>query len=265
MISRPQYDDQRGFGYGMTNQPQNMQTMQTQSRIPQKDITMYQTTYFDLKKLLTQKRAPVSLKEASNASVFGKVDAYQFIDYITNNPKEISYNEDRREFVFKSKYGIKSKEDLLKLLLNNPEGIKEDDDLRVCYKGLEEDLQELKNNGWIRVIKFQRDKQIVLFPVNKNDGKVEVREKIGTKISTMLSEIWDKDIEQIEEFKFEQVLLDNNLSSQFEKEQLIHRQRQKQSMLEREQDLAGQLGQRRQRRAKKQMNDHIDLDLLDVL
>ena len=43
-------------------------------------------------------------------SVFGKVDAYQFIDYITNNPKEISYNEDRREFVFKSKYGIKSKE-----------------------------------------------------------------------------------------------------------------------------------------------------------
>ena len=44
--------------------------------------------------------------------------------------------------------------DLLKLLLNNPEGIKEDDDLRVCYKGLEEDLQDLKNDGWIRVIKF---------------------------------------------------------------------------------------------------------------
>lgn len=40
------------------------------------------------------------------------------------------------------------------MILNHPEGVKEDEDLRVCYKGLEEDLQNLKNEGWIRELRF---------------------------------------------------------------------------------------------------------------
>jgi len=39
-------------------------------------------------------------------------------------------------------------------MINNPEGIKENEDLKVCYRGLEEDLLQLKNEGWIRVIKY---------------------------------------------------------------------------------------------------------------
>jgi hypothetical protein len=76
---------------------------------------------------------------------------------------------------------------LLKLFLCNPEGIKEDDDLKVCYRGLEEDLAQLKSEGWVRVIKFQRDKEIVLFPINKNESQVEVREKIPPKAATLLA------------------------------------------------------------------------------
>ncbi|CDW74677.1 UNKNOWN [Stylonychia lemnae] len=242
--------NQSGFPFA-TQQPQSY------NKPLAKDITFYQTTYSELRKLLTQKRAPVSLKDAQ------RVNEQQFIEYIQNNPKEISYDEYRKEFVFQSKYGIKNKEDLKNLLVNNPEGIREDDDLRECYRGLEEDLEDLKNLGWVRVVKVQRDQ--ILFPINKNESHVEVRHNINPKISNMLSDIW-QNLEGIEDFKYENILLENNLLSQFEKEQLTYRQRQRQALLEKDsEDQNGMGGPRRMRRAKKQMNDHIDINFLDVL
>lgn len=84
----------------------------------------------------------------------------------------------------------------MKLILNNTEGIKEDEDLKVSYKGLEEDLATLKADGWIRVIKCQ--KELVLFPLNKDDVAVEVKERIGSKIQNLLADIWDKEVSIID-------------------------------------------------------------------
>jgi hypothetical protein len=85
--------------------------------------------------------------------------------------------------------------DLKQLILNHSEGIKEDEDLRVCYKGLEQDLELLKSEGWIRVITSQ--KELVLFPVNKDDAEVEVREKISVKTKTLLHDIWDNEVHSL--------------------------------------------------------------------
>lgn len=82
--------------------------------------------------------------------------------------------------------------DLKKLLISHPDGIKEDEDLKVCYKGLEEDLQELKNEGWVRIIKSNKD--FVLFPLNKEEQNVEIRDQISTKTKNLLTDIWDKDV-----------------------------------------------------------------------
>lgn len=43
---------------------------------------------------------------------------------------------------------------LLKLILSNPEGLEEDEELKWCYRDLEKDLEELKREGWVRTIKY---------------------------------------------------------------------------------------------------------------
>lgn len=93
------------------------------------------------------------------------------------------------------------------MLINNPEGIKEDENLKVCYRGLEEDLQDLKNDGWVRVIKYQRDKEIVLYPINKNEKNVEVRDKISSKSASLLTEVWDKDVSVLHIYQIQLNLL----------------------------------------------------------
>jgi hypothetical protein len=37
-------------------------------------------------------------------------------------------------------------------------------------------------------------KEVVLFPINKDDAEVEVREKIGLKTKTLLHDIWDSEV-----------------------------------------------------------------------
>lgn len=78
--------------------------------------------------------------------------------------------------------------------MNHPEGIKEDDDLKVCYKGLEKDLKELKQEGWIREIIIKSQKDIVLFPLNKEESLIEVRNQISSKTRNLLAEVWDNDV-----------------------------------------------------------------------
>jgi hypothetical protein len=48
--------------------------------------------------------------------------------------------------------------------LKCPEGIKENEPLLCCYKGIGEDLKALKLEGWVREIKVK--KEIVLFPID---------------------------------------------------------------------------------------------------
>ena len=54
---------------------------------------------------------------------------------------------------------------LKQLILSHPKGLKEEQKLRVCYRGLEQDLEQLKAEGWVRSI-ITNKKEIVLFPIN---------------------------------------------------------------------------------------------------
>ena len=82
---------------------------------------------------------------------------------------------------------------LKQLILTHPNGLKEEQKLRVCYRGLEQDLEQLKQEGWVRSITTGR-KEIVLFPINLNDKEIEVRQKYQKKTLGILSEIWDKEV-----------------------------------------------------------------------
>ena len=82
--------------------------------------------------------------------------------------------------------------DLKQLILNHPEGIKEDEYLIECYPTTEKDLEELKKDEWIRVITSQ--KEVVLFPINKDLTEIEVRDKISSKTKSLLSDIWSNEV-----------------------------------------------------------------------
>ena len=82
---------------------------------------------------------------------------------------------------------------LKQLILTHPNGLKEEQKLSVCYRGLESDLEQLKQEGWVRAI-ITNKKDIVLFPINLNDQEIEVRPKYQKKTLGILSEIWDKEV-----------------------------------------------------------------------
>lgn len=73
------------------------------------------------------------------------------------------------------KYRISKKDDLKKLILNSPTGIEENSDLEDCYQGVVKDLESLKQEGWIRVIKNNKTKKNILFPIDLSLTNVEVR------------------------------------------------------------------------------------------
>lgn len=64
--------------------------------------------------------------------------------------------------------------------------------MRACYKGLEKDLKELKEEGRVRSILSQ--KEIVLFPIDKSLDKIEVRHKIPPKAAALICSIWESSV-----------------------------------------------------------------------
>ena len=86
-------------------------------------------------------------------------------------------------FVWKKAYDISDKESLRKFMLEFGEfGIKDDDDekLRMCYKGVIEDLEELIEEGWVRKLEFEDKPKgnntkttCVYFPKDLRNNEVE--------------------------------------------------------------------------------------------
>ncbi len=70
--------------------------------------------------------------------------------------------------------------------------MKQDEDLLVSYVGLEKDLDELKSEGWVRTL--QANKETVLFPIDKNNAAVEVRESVSAKCRNLLCDIWENEV-----------------------------------------------------------------------
>ena len=223
---------------------------------------MINKTIFNMRTLLIEKKRAITLKEARINSVF-EVDEKTYIDAIANHSGDIHYDAQLQQFSLIKKYKISNKDQLRMLILSQPTGIREDQDLLICYDGVERDLKELKSEGWVRVLRNSQ-KETYLFPVDLSNKKVEVRPDYPAKALTLLQDIWDKEIESIENLKYDTLLIENNLITQTEKEQLIQRQI-KRSAINDDQNNEYGGGVRRQRRAKRQMNDHIEIDFLDIL
>lgn len=69
----------------------------------------------------------------------------------TANP-EVQVNE--THFQLKKAYPIHNRESLMQYLLEHGRrGIKDDERLRYCYRGIENDIINLISEGWVRVIK----------------------------------------------------------------------------------------------------------------
>lgn len=78
------------------------------------------------------------------------------------------------------------------MIINHQEGIKEDEYLVECYPSTERDIADLKKEGWIRVVVSQKD--VVLFPINKDLSEIEVRDKISIKTKNLLADIWTSEV-----------------------------------------------------------------------
>mgnify|MGYP001806872219 CR=1 FL=1 len=83
--------------------------------------------------------------------------------------------------------------ELKQLILTNKNGIKENENLMVCYRGLEDDLAALKAEGWVKSI-ITNKKEMVLFPTDLDSKEVEVRPQYSKKTLNILSEIWEKEV-----------------------------------------------------------------------
>lgn len=125
-----------------------------------------------------------------------------------------------------------------------------------CYWGIHDDIQTLKEEGWLREIipsqitqslntgatdddslqraaaaakKDTSKEQRVLFPINKEEHDVEVIGQIPPATLKCVREVWWT-IEKGGDFKWEAILEENNLLSGFQSELLIRNQVKKQNL-----------------------------------
>lgn len=106
-----------------------------------------------------------------------------------------------------------------KFIQGQAKGLRDDPDLRNCYRGIEQDIESLKLEGWIREVNVnmlasltkdaeeekvpvasgkpgavaKEPKQVnrVLFPIDHDDEYVEVREQYPLKGLQLLRTLWN--------------------------------------------------------------------------
>lgn len=91
---------------------------------------------------------------------------------IKESKKKIHYDEGHQRFSLKSLYPIFDRVSLIETLMKSPQGIPENQDLFDCYKGIEKDIQHLKEANNLRIIyNPDKDKRFnVLFYKNPADS-----------------------------------------------------------------------------------------------
>ena len=92
-----------------------------------------------------------------------------FVKYV-NESQKLKYNDKKELFELKSIYDIKNIEELKSLIKEKRElGLLEDHQLKTAYKGIEKDLDFLKNEKFVKII-FNHEKKLnVLFYRDMND------------------------------------------------------------------------------------------------
>lgn len=106
---------------------------------------------------------------------------------IIKDNRKINYDEVEERFSLNKLYPINDRITFLDYLKSAPRGIPENQDLSDCYRGIEKDIQFLKDQGLIRTIyNTDKDKKFnVLFYKNPDD----TAEKISKPIEQFVKDI----------------------------------------------------------------------------
>ena len=104
-------------------------------------------------------------------------------------------------FKLKRAYDVWDKESLKQFILENGEyGIKDDQNLELCYEGIERDVEELISECWIRVLKVKesnrgaqnKDKESrIFFPRDLAEKEVEFsKAELPDNCSNYVADLW---------------------------------------------------------------------------
>lgn len=120
-------------------------------------------------------------------------------------------------FTFTEFYPVRNKQQLLKYMLEKGDsGIKDNYKLWICYEEVKQDVEELINEGWIRVVEYtdpkkklkaeqdkKQKKQVeapkrMFFPKDLADPDVEyTKEQLPANCHKFLADLWDKKVGDI--------------------------------------------------------------------
>jgi len=86
-----------------------------------------------------------------------------FLNYINNECPKLKYDLRTKKFELKSKYTIRNKEDLKELIRKSENGLVEDEELIDSYTGIKRDIEAIKNENYVKVIKNDDTNKNTLF------------------------------------------------------------------------------------------------------
>ena len=165
--------------------------------------------------------------------IFRKWPIEKFAEYLEQSSRNPEVEYDGTHFQLKPAYEVWNKESLRKFILENCElGVKDDEKLQFCYWGINDDINSLIEEFWIRVVEVPestrsavKEMSRVLFPRDQNNHEVEfTKEELPENCQNYLADLWEKDLGNRTEVKWEQILLEADLLKDQEKEILSTRQ-----------------------------------------
>ena len=125
--------------------------------------------------LLHQKDKPQHIEAIQKEITTFQIDNNpNFINYVNENCSKIKYDPRTKLFQLKSKYTIRNKDDLKELIRKSELGIVEDEELIDSYTGIKKDIESLKNENYVKVIKNDDTNKNTLFfrDLNNNIEKL---------------------------------------------------------------------------------------------
>ena len=120
-----------------------------------------------------------------------KISLRQPEDLITimrDNPK-IKWDRNLDRYSLQNKYTIIDRASFHEYIKKSPQGLPHNQDLFDCYKGIEKDIEELKLQERLRIIKNDEKKHDVLFYRNPDDPVERYAKE--TALEPFMKELWN--------------------------------------------------------------------------
>lgn len=201
----------------------------------------------------------------------------KFIEMLNSSSGNPNVEEQGEFFIWKKAYDVEDKESLRKFMLEFGEyGIKDDENLQMCYKNVLEDISELVDEGWVRKVEIDDNARgnnktttRVFFPKDLANAEVEFsKEELPENCQLFLTKMW-KNMGSITQIKWEETLLetptllDDQEREIFTMRQMKNQARKRASQSDHDSMFAGK--KRRRTKQQKCQNTHLDFDFSQPL